>query len=403
MSDKTFFDIHMHAFNLSHPSLLSFIQRLKIHRYLVLNSFLGPLASYLIGANFNKVKNLLAVMENDIGSYFLMLEEYLKKNGNQALLHDGKLNIGGNEYSRIVLTPLMMDFGYKGIKDNEDIYYNQPPQKPIVEQVVDVFNGIRKYQQKSPDKIFEIYPFLGINTQNYDMGRIEKMLDKYFKDYRGSREDFRRNIGAFDGDIEHLGSNFFAGIKLYPPLGFDPWPDDPRELEKVRYLYDYCCRKHIPVTVHGSEGGFVVVPSSLAKQYASISKWESVLGKYPELRINLAHFPVGEKTLWLFPRTKRLKETLNLVRKYQNVYVDFSNRAVKEPYYVSLSKLIKEESEKHQFDLTGRILFGSDFMINLMSIDSYNYYLEVFSGSGSFSNKEKDIFCSANPGHFIFP
>ncbi len=394
----------MHAFNLSHPSLLAFIQRLKIHRYLILNSFLGPLASLLIGANFNKVKNLLAVMENDIGSYFLMLEEYLKKGGDNALLRDGKLYIGGNVYSSIVLTPLMMDFGYKGIKDNKDIYYNQPPQKPIVEQVVDVFNGIKKYQEKSPHKIFEIYPFLGITPINYDMGRIEKMLEKYFGGYHGSRDDFKRNIGAFDGDIEHLGSNYFSGIKLYPPLGFDPWPDDAQERKKVECIYDYCCQKHIPVTAHGSEGGFVVVsPPKLAKQYASVSKWESVLSEYPELRLNLAHFPIGEKTLWLFPRTKRLKETLHLVKNYPNVYVDFSNRAIKVQYYTDLAKLIKEESDKHQFDLSKRILFGSDFMINLMSIESYNYYLEIFSGSGSFNAKEKDDFCSTNPGQFIFP
>jgi hypothetical protein len=343
------------------------------------------------------------VMENDIGSYFLMVEAYLKEGGDNALLRDGKLHIGGNVYSGIVLTPLMMDFGYKGIKDNQDIFYNKPPQKPIVEQVIDVFNGIKKYRKDSPDKIFEIYPFLGINTKNYDMGRIQKMLDKYFSGYRGSREDFKRHAGAFDGDIEHLGSNYFAGIKLYPPLGFDPWPHRPGEREKVKYLYDYCCQKRLPVTVHGSEGGFTVVSGRQARRYASISKWETVLREYPMLKVNLAHFPIGEKTLLFLPKTKRLYDIFSLVRQYDNVYVDFSNRAIKEEYYSNLKKFIEKESEKHRFDLRRKILFGSDFMINLMSIKSYNHYLELFSGSGSFSAGEKDGFCSANPGQFIFP
>lgn len=403
MAEKTFYDIHMHALNLSHPNLLAFIQRLGIHKILVLNSMLGPVASLLIGQNFKKIKNLLAVMENDIGSFFLMVENYLRKDDKSPILKDGKLYIGGNVYSKIVLTPLMMDFGYKGIKDTSGIYYNQPPQKPIVEQVVDVFNGIKKYQKDSPDKIFEIYPFLGLNTNNYDIGRIEKMLDKYFSSYRGFREDFKANIGKFDGDIEHIGSNFFAGIKVYPPLGFDPWPSNQEEREKVKYLYNYCCQKGIPITAHGSEGGFVVVPKKQAKRYTSISRWRNVLEAYPNLKINLAHFPVGEKSLWLFPRTKRLNTILRLVKKYKNVYVDFSNRAVNDKYYASLKRLIQSESAEHEIDLKKRILFGSDFTINLMSINSYNRYLEIFSQNTSFDDSEKDGFCSINPGQFLFP
>ena len=107
MNDKTFYDIHMHAFNLSHPSLLAFIQRLKIHRYLILNSFLGPLASFFIGANFNKVKNLLAVMENDIGSCFLMLEEFLKKGDEKEIKTDGVFV----EIGKVPSTGFMKDIG----------------------------------------------------------------------------------------------------------------------------------------------------------------------------------------------------------------------------------------------------------------------------------------------------
>jgi hypothetical protein len=109
----------MHAFNLSHPYLLAFIQRLKIHQILVLNSLLGLLASFLIGKNFNKVKNLLAVMENDLGSFFLLVEDYLKRSDKGPLVNVGKLHIGDNEYSKIVLTPLMIDFGYKGITHSQ--------------------------------------------------------------------------------------------------------------------------------------------------------------------------------------------------------------------------------------------------------------------------------------------
>lgn len=408
---EKFYDIHMHAMNLSHPYLLAFIRRLNIHQILVFNAILGPLASVVMGMNLKKINNILAVMENDIGSFFLLIEDYLKeKEKNKSpLLNYGRLHIGGNVYSKIVLTPLMIDFGYKNIKDNPNIYYNKPSRKPIVEQVIDVFNGIRKYRRVSDNinrhyGIFEIYPFLGLNTSNYGMRRIQKMLDKYFHGYRRSQTQLTKNMGEFDGDIEHLGSNYFAGIKVYPPLGFDPWPDNENELEKVRYLYTYCCKNSIPITAHGSEGGFVVVPKKELKNFTAVSKWERVLNvkEYSNLKLNLAHFPAQERLQGKGSQSERLREMLNLVLNHENVYVDFANSAVNDKYYASLEKLIDELPGKQRAKLKSRILFGSDFPINLLSIESYNRYLNIFSKTASFNDREKDAFCRVNPDRFLF-
>jgi hypothetical protein len=90
--------------------------------------------------NYNKIKNLLSVMENDLGTILLMMERFLLED--ERLWENGRLSIGGNLYSKIVLTPLLMDFGYKGRTD-PGIYYNLPSQKPIAEQVCDLFNGIK--------------------------------------------------------------------------------------------------------------------------------------------------------------------------------------------------------------------------------------------------------------------
>ena len=80
-------------------------------------------------------------MENDIGNLFLILEYYLTKDGT---VKNGGLTIDNTEYNTIVLTPLLMDFGYRNIRS--DTYYSIPPEKPIIEQTIDVFNGIRKYR-----------------------------------------------------------------------------------------------------------------------------------------------------------------------------------------------------------------------------------------------------------------
>lgn len=415
--EKTFYDIHMHALNLSHPNFLAFVRRLGIPpkstlmlRILGIASAIVPsLLLSLIERGMLKAENLLAVMENDIGSFFLLMEkdltgDYPKKGAGSHLLENGQLHVGGNTYSKIVLTPLMMDFGYKGIKGNASIHYSQLAQKPIVEQVMDVFNGIKKYRNEKGDRIFEIYPFLGLNTGNYDMypnengDGLKKLLEKHFDGYAGSRQALNGKSGNFGGDIKLLGSNDFAGIKLYPPLGFDPWPKDKGEFEKVDFLYKYCCERNIPITAHSSEDGFVAVPKGKQTDYTSISKWEHVLEKYPKLKLNLAHFPVGERK-----ERERLEEIKRLVSAYDNVYVDFSCRAVNDKYYRSLKELLDRSPGELKEKLKRRILFGSDFAINLLSpVNSYNEYLEIFSRNASFSKEEKDDFCCTNPERFLF-
>jgi hypothetical protein len=364
-------------------------------------------------------------MENDIGSFLLVTENCLREDENQLLKNDG-LYIGGKVYKKIVLTPLMMDFGLKGIKEDKTIHYGRPSEKPIVEQVTDVFNAIKKYKnakssaklaEKYPslgsgtNRVFEIYPFLGLNTKIYDISRIEKMLYKYFGSYTGLRDDLLANMGKFDGDIEQIGSNFFAGIKVYPPLDFDPWPDDKNtnedamELLKVIYLYQYCSDKGIPITAHSSEGGFVTINREQRKNYTAISKWEKVLKHYPNLKLNLAHLPMREKILMTFPNFThpRLNAILRIVLNNENVYVDFSNRAINDKYYKSLRKVIDNLPVEQKTKLTERILFGSDFTVNLMSIESYNKYLDIFSQTGYLTPEEKDSFCCTNPERFLFP
>lgn len=428
MSGDTFYDIHMHAFNLSHPYFRAFIKRFRIDRIMTLAGFVSffmlvPVLRHIVLRVVNrmlkKVRNLLSVMESDIGSFFLTTEDCIRESGN-ALLKADSLHIGGRTYQRIVLTPLMMDFGQKGIGEDPDIHYSRPSEKPIVEQVTDVFNAIRKYvsSASSPEltekyphltsgtkRVFEIYPFLGLNTKNYDMARIQKMLDKYFSDYHGRREDFVKNAGQFDGNIEHLASNVFAGVKVYPPLGFDPWPDSQKENEKVAYLYSYCSEKQIPITAHGSAGGFVAVSKSELKRNTSLGKWEEVLKRYPSLKLNIAHFPVNSKRFWVFPpaETDRLRTMVRLVLNNESVYVDFSIRSVSDNYYRLLRRVIDGLSDQtHKQKLQHRILFGTDFPVNLMSIDSYNAYLDIFSRTEYLTAQEKHLFCSENPERFLF-
>ncbi|MFQ5687482.1 MAG: amidohydrolase family protein [Candidatus Scalindua sp.] len=415
---KKFYDVHCHAFNWSHLNVLVFLKRFKIKLLLPA----GPLVWLYNKINpdtSRRFKNLLSLLENDLGNYFL-LTEYFLKNEHKVVFPDNTFPIGDVKYNKIVLTPLIMDYGYRNI-ELPGIFYNIPPRKPIRSQVIDVFNGIKFYCENKlilkddklksylksykdteggkDNKLYEIYPFLGLNTKHYTDKKVERMLDKYFKDYDGSQQSLYENMGKFNGDIEDIGSNFFAGIKVYPPLGFDPWPDDDDEKAKVKILYDYCIDKGIPITTHCSNGGFRVDKN--ADNYTAPGlKWKTVMENYTELKINFGHFGYQSKLLWLFPRTQWRDSIIELMSKYPNVYADFSCLSLSEKECKHLENLLKEKEDTNH-ELKDRILFGSDFLISLIWTDSYNEYLNNFIGTESLQSFKENL-CSKNPEKFLF-
>ncbi|MGE5631269.1 MAG: amidohydrolase family protein [Caulobacteraceae bacterium] len=403
MEEKVFYDIHCHAMNLSHPNLSALLRRVNIPLVLAVYT---PAISIFMRDKIEKTTNTLSIMESDMGSFFLLMEHCLKKDNPLWISDKGHrgLRVGEKIYGKIILTPLMMDFGYKNMRITEE-YCKNIVEKPIVEQVIDVFWGIKKYINESSEKLFEIYPFLGINTKNYTMKKINIMLDKYFGDYDGTYGKLRENyqkLSGFSGNIGELGSNCFSGIKLYPPLGFDPWPGDGPEREKVKYLYEYCMNKGIPVTVHCSDGGFIVGDPQESERRTSPDAWEEVLIKYPDLKINFGHMGKLGKLKKMLNRQEWAQKIIDYILRYDNVYTDFSNCGFSEEYYKSLRKLIGSYSEKQQKKINDRILFGSDYMVNLLYCDSYSSYIRVFSESGSLNEVEKSKFSSANPEKFLF-
>ncbi len=524
-----FFDIHCHIFNLSHPNLLLFVKRLlsekKVQITAVLIAFLLLIftivsrifirtnnqivdqilfySSIIFSILFfiilillintsllkiltslpiiNRSINLVSVMENNLGDFFQLMENDIVK-----LQQEKKI-----KQQNIIITPLMMDFGYKWVNDFPDIYYNKLSRKPITDQVIDLLNGIREYRGKTKKRnpIIEVYPFLGINTQNYpwdneskvklrkkiNINKLQKklgkdkieyvslnskdrflryygnmdnkdkeiilqhintidkdqidylyeesnrqkatkrkrttvkvLLNKYFGKFKIESPDKRHDklfnkMGKFNGNIDDKKTDynyFFAGIKVYPPLGFDPMPDDPIECKKVRYMYDMCIKKNIPITTHGAEGGFQVIENRLIKKYVYYN-WEKVLDdeKYKSLKINFAHF--GNF------KYKYAKYIFKLILNHDNVYTDFSYKCFKKNDYKKLFKLINKltkDNKEYRNKLLTHINFGTDFMINLLRTNSYYEYLSNFMDDKNnyFSLDEKKLFYKSNPMKFLF-
>lgn len=449
MDPKKFYDIHFHIMDLSHANITAFTDRFIknetlikkfIKNYLpffkkIFYSFLiflvGPFIRYSYLAkklsNFinkqTKVRNLLSFMETSVMYDFLIIDYFLKNNHqeNKALIKsDNTFSVGENDYNKIILCPLIMDFGYPNL-DNGDIFYNIPPKKPIVSQIKDLFSAIRTYYSNEleiverngkikkfnvietefnkENKLFEIYPFMGINPINYSFDEIKLMLEKYFADF--SKEDTKETryellykaLGNFNGDLDDLenSKNMFAGIKLYPPLGFDPWPDIERN--KVELIYQNCVDKNIPIITHCSTGGFVADKDHKEKYTNPNNKWRAVLTdeRFKKLKIDFAHMGADDPNWTETIIQYALNEELN-------VYTDFSSLADEPQFYSELKNQINKADSRFR----NKIIYGSDFMINLLKVNSLNEYMEYFFKTDKLSDAEKHLFANTNPEEFLF-
>lgn len=430
MEFNRFYDIHFHSMDLSHANLTAYMKRFFTFKQFTKTVFTSivklPVTIFRKikrlfnknsdqGTSINKFKNLLSFMESSI-KYDFLIVDYFLKNRDQFINSDNSFKLGGETYNKIVLCPLIMDFGY-GSLDNSEVFYNIPPQKPIKDQIEDLFSAIdlyfkkdleidrenkttkfiiKDYNKGKESKLFEIYPFMGLNTINYTYKEVEILLNKYFSDF--SKEDtkeIRQNklynkMGNFKGDLNDYEDckNIFAGIKLYPPLGFQPWPAEAMERKKVELLYKTACEKNIPITVHCGKGGFDVVKNSKELTDPG-NQWEDVLKYYPNLKINFAHFGSGSR--------KWQKSIVKHINSKKRVYADFSYNINNDVFYKKLTKMI----DKNRV-LGKRILFGSDFMINLLKFKSYNEYLAIFSDSRKLSSNKKRALANKNPEEFLF-
>jgi len=458
---KTFYDIHMHALNLSHVNLTAHLFRDDMQQLIASlikgNGFdllkagaaaslaPGPVSKKIYEKLFSGDKpfmkilgNSLAFLEIPMEYQFLVLEYYLTPNAKK------QIKVADVAYDKMLLCPLVIDFGYKNIQEN--VFYKLTPKRPIASQVGDLLYAIRTYyrfhlkvardksgkekmslsreiqnaQNLKHEKFFEIYPFMGLDTRNYSLPDLKRLLKKYFHNFKKSEPGAERRarlfekMGRLDSNMAGIGrdgepidyADVFAGIKLYPQLGFDPWPgDNPEELQKVRHLYQYCVDKRIPVTTHCSDGGYKVGDHDSLTRPGPDQKWWEVLKEFPDLTLNFAHFGAESKSKKRHWRNAIIWS----MEKHANVYADISCNDADADYYKELENLFNpnpKDKIKHLPNfphpkLSERLLFGSDFSINLLAskVDSYNAYLNAFQNSGL---PHIHNVCEHNPQRFLF-
>ena len=131
------------------------------------------------------------------------------------------------------------------------------------------------------------------------------------------------------------------GLKLHPAKQ-QFFPDDP----KMFSIYEMCQKRNLPITFHC---GMSWQPNTYLK-YCHPFQFEEVAIRFPELRINLAHFG--------FPWTM---ETAAIILKYPNVYADTAGCYMDCPEQFFEQIFLKQMGPlwiEHNF--REKILFGSN-------------------------------------------
>ncbi|MDC7250873.1 MAG: amidohydrolase family protein [Sphaerochaetaceae bacterium] len=419
---KYFFDSHMHAMNLDHPDFVSTISSLNSGIADLLTSGFFSTSYILEGTKANttalnnKLINLLLAFEKPIGETFAMMEDDLKGLFKNKLsekeqenfvpyIYNSKLKFRNTEYDKFALIPLLMDFSNNN-KDFSDIYYPISREIKILKYVEDSLQAFKDYKKYNKDGILEFFPFLGINTPAHSLEFIKDLTSTYIN----KTHTINKRVSS---------KKKFYGIKFYPPLGLNPWPTDKKELDKMLYIYQFCCENDLPIITHCDDQGFRTIPTKEAWAYTNPKSWDVVLQEFPNLKIDFAHSGKQYSSIsniptasiiaqnLIKPKSERLPTSpwfyniIDLMKKYKNVYLDFSFSGSSPQFYCEFINFLNlKENENIREHVITHSLFGSDFSVNLFKVKSYSQYFNIFENS-SFNDKEIELFASQNPIDFL--
>lgn len=400
-----FFDQHFHVMHISHPNLISFLASLDTGiPELITSGALSP--GYILTAKnrkgpvlLNRLTNTLTTFEQSIGQTLVMMEEDLRgvftsheegaPRPELPYIREGKMHMRGRTYDKMAMCPLLMDFSSSLVR-KETLYYPTPSEQKILDYVKDSLEGFSYYHSQRPDGLFDFFPFLGINPPVHSLDFIKELLSTYIA----------------------TGNKQFYGIKFYPPLGYDPWPSDEIERQKVLYIYEFCSQNNIPIMTHCDDQGFRGIPAKEAWKYTAPSAYKPVLARFPLLRIDFAHYgwqytPLQKNPITVIssltskvPDSTWFYEITELMQLYPNIYADVSFSGANPDFYLQLVNYLNSLEEEKRRVILSRSLFGTDFSVNLMKVESYTSYYRMFEQS-PLSDDEVHAMVSVNPLRFM--
>lgn len=197
----------------------------------------------------------------------------------------------------------------------------------------------------------------------------------------------------FDLMDRALTSMGFAGVKLYPSLGYTIRSD------AMEAVYAYCADRGIPALMHCNDGGFKL-SDEWARQ-CNPELWRDILKDHPQLRICFAHFGGNG---WMVEADLQpnawTRTILELMDQYEGVYADVSYHTdemaggdAETNYFRNLKAWLDPRRISSK-----RILFGTDYFLVRRRLRERNYWTYFRK---RLTSEEFDRISETNPRLFL--
>jgi predicted TIM-barrel fold metal-dependent hydrolase len=258
----------------------------------------------------------------------------------------------------VLITPLVMDFDVLLKEENPEQFGKEPS---VREQFARIVAAIDSHVVKSIPNC-RVCPFVG-----FDLRKLEQSDKDRLAGFRGFW-DSHSGLGA--ADVKSLVSGRLLGIKLYPPIGFNPCPTHLPA--RYREFYGWCCANDIPLTTHCQTGSFAAGKEKIRlDEYTTPENWRRLL-RHPEfktLRINFAHFggETGADDMFEPFRIDRDSWTyilIELLKEYPNTFADIAAYDYSKREHRNNLLAIFEKDAAGDFGpghrLADKLLWGSD-------------------------------------------
>lgn len=351
-----FVDPHCHIFNLDdvpiYTSIDSNLEHVNIIHKLFVN--LGSGVIGLLGGMIPVIRKVISSNQEIVYSFNRSREANIK-----LLVEEISLPEVAGDYKKVI-TPLIMDFENLGDKSNV-----RAPQKLVLKQWKNLNDAILNTQDLLKAKNFYILPFIGFDLRKLQsVNNVKTYMNEFWKECNGLTKEERDKV-LLPGEPRTI------GIKLYPPISDNPYPDNSYK-KKYGEFYQWCIDNRVPITVHCQKSSYRTTDSVKANSRTNPKNWERVLNDYEALRINFGHFGGTKEiddAIDLF-HTNDLDEDswtatiVNLLDKYDNTYsdlgaFDYDNKRINS----NLRKIIeldKENKIANNRHLYTKLLWGSD-------------------------------------------
>lgn len=361
--DNIFFDVHCHVFNYKDVPDKFIGIRIPYNRV-----FLLKIERFL--------HRIINRSESDPFSNLAWFIHFFKNSSPSEIANRLKDYYSGRA---VVLCPLMMDMA-PGIEGR------------IIDDYQVQIEKMRALRNLMPGTIL---PFFAADPNN------SRLIENFLRVFSTTEE-----------------YNFF-GIKIYPSLGYLPTH------QVLMQLFEICEEKRIPVTSHCSGAtvhtskklitdiqGYhltydqefsdkpITIRFKKKKSYAEFfnhpHNWLPVLKRFPNLKLNLAHFGGEEQWEKYISGNKDnwVSYIISMINEYDNLYADFSYTLYYKKFFNGLLNLFKENDKLYR-----RILFGSDYYM-IVREGQFNRLFDIFKEEmGEAVLKQMAM---ENPRQFLF-